>query len=167
MISNTKKQKMKASMTIEKIKSSHLKIYTDITINAPAERVWSVLKDTKTYKNWAVFLTEIHGELRDGNKITAKFQLNPSKEKYNAIDHKIQVEDGKSFYWAEKGPMGICDNHHFKIEVLDKNTSRFIQSDELTKGATFLLGGYLSKVYAKGYQGFNQSLKKEVERRFN
>jgi hypothetical protein len=62
--------------------------------------------------------------------------------------------------------MGICDNHHFIIETIDENTSKFIQKDELTKGATFLLGGYLSKIYVKGYQDFNKALKQEVEQRF-
>ncbi|MBU3012322.1 SRPBCC domain-containing protein [Polaribacter vadi] len=158
---------MKEIIKVEKVKASHRKIYTDIIINASAEQVWSVIKDTNSYKKWAIFLTDIQGELKDGNKITAKFQLNPSKEKHNSIDHTIQVDEGKSFYWAEKGPMGICDNHHFIIEAIDNNTSKFIQKDELTKGATFLLGGYLSKIYVKGYQGFNQALKKEVEQRFN
>ena len=152
---------------IEKVKSSHRKIYTEIIINASSEKVWGVLKDTSSYKNWAVFLTNIDGTLKDGNKITAQFQLNPSKNKFNTIEHTIQVEKGKGFYWAEKGPMGICDNHHFKIEPIDSNTSRFIQSDELTKGATWALGGYLSKIYAKGYQAFNQSLKQEVERKLS
>lgn len=158
---------MKETIKVEKQKASHRNIYTDILINASAAQVWSVLKDTKSYKNWAVFLTDIQGELKDGNKITAKFQLNPSKEKYNSIDHTIKVEEGAFFYWAEKGPMGICDNHHFRIESIAKNTSKFIQKDTLTKGATFLLGGYLSKVYAKGYQEFNRALKQEVEQRFN
>ncbi len=154
---------MKELIKVEKVKASHRKIYTDIIINGSAAQVWSVLKDTKSYKNWAVFLTDIEGELKNGTKITAKFQLNPSKKKYNSIDHTIQVVDGKSFYWAEKGPMGICDNHHFIIETIDENSSRFIQKDELTKGATFLLGGYLSKIYTKGYQRFNRALKQEVE----
>lgn len=158
---------MKEIIKVEKIKASHRKIYTDIVVNASAEQVWSVLKDTKSYKNWAVFLTDIQGELKNGNKITAKFQLNPSKEKYNSIDHTIQVIDGKSFYWAEKGPMGICDNHHFNIEIIDKNTTKFVQKDELIKGATFLLGGYLSKIYVKGYQDFNRALKQETEQRFS
>jgi hypothetical protein len=158
---------MKEVIKVEKVKASHQKIYTDIIIDASSEQVWSVLKDTKSYKNWAIFLSDIQGELKDGNKITAKFQLNPSKEKYNSIDHTIQVEEGKSFYWAEKGPMGICDNHHFIIESIGKNASKFIQKDELTKGATFLLGGYLSKIYVKGYQDFNRALKQEVEQRFN
>jgi hypothetical protein len=157
---------MEEIIKVEKVKASHRKIYTDVVINASAEQVWSVIKDTNSYKSWAVFLTDIEGELKNGHKIKAKFQLNPSKEKYNSIDHTIQVIEGKSFYWAEKGPMGICDNHHFIIEPIDKNTSKFIQKDELTKGATFILGGYLSKIYVKGYQGFNRALKQEVEQRF-
>ncbi len=158
---------MKEAIKIQKVKASHRKIYTDIIIDAPAEQVWEVLKDTQSYKNWAAFLVDINGELKDGNKITAKFQLNPSKQKFNEIDHTIQVEENSEFYWAEKGPMGICDNHHFKVIKIDQNTSQFIQSDELTKGATWLLGGYLSKIYAKGYQAFNQGLKKEAENRFS
>jgi hypothetical protein len=155
---------MKETVTIEKVQSSHRKIYTDIIIEAPTDKVWAVLKDTKSYKKWATFLVDIQGELKNENQIIAKFQLNPSKEKFNTIAHKIHVEEGKGFYWAEKGPMGICDNHHFKIEKINSTTSRFIQSDELTKGASWLLGGYLSKIYAKGYQAFNSALKKEVER---
>ena len=155
---------MKETVTIEKVQSSHRKIYTDIIIEAPTDKVWAVLKDTKSYKKWATFLVDIEGELKNENQIIAKFQLNPSKEEFNTIAHKIYVEEGKGFYWAEKGPMGICDNHHFKIEKINSTTSRFIQSDELTKGASWLLGGYLSKIYAKGYQAFNSALKKEVER---
>lgn len=157
---------MKEIGTIEKVNSSHRKIYTDIIIEAPANHVWEVLKDTSSYKDWAAFMVHIDGELKNGNTITAKFQLNPKKEKYNTIEHTIQVTEGKSFYWAEKGPMGICDNHHFTIEPIDQITSKFIQTDEINKGATWLLGGYLSKVYKKGYQAFNRQLKKEAERRF-
>lgn len=157
---------MKESIQVQKVKSSHRKIYTDIIIDAPVEKVWDVLKDTKSYQKWAAFLVDIEGELINGREITAKFQLDPNKEKYNSIQHTIQVKDGEEFYWAEKGPMGICDNHHFKVEAIDDQTSRFIQNDELTKGATWILGGYLSKVYAKGYQAFNRELKKEAEFRF-
>lgn len=152
-------------MKVEKVKASYRKIYTDIIINASTEDVWKVLKNTSEYKNWAAFLVDIQGELKDGNKITAKFQLDPAKEKYNSIDHTIKVTDGEGFFWAEKGPMGICDNHHFMIQKIDDHTSRFIQTDELTKGATWLLGGYLSKVYAKGYVAFNTALKQEVEKK--
>ena len=107
----------------------------------------------------------IKGEIKDNSKITAAFQMNPNKEKLNTIEHTISVFDEKEFYWAEKGPMGICDNHHFQVKAIVEGTL-FIQKDEIMKGATWLLGGYLSKSYLNGYAEFNKSLKQEVERRY-
>ncbi|MCT4666252.1 MAG: hypothetical protein N4A45_13595 [Flavobacteriales bacterium] len=157
---------MKEHFHIEKVKSSHRKIYSDIIIDQPAEKVWEIISDFKSYKDWAVFMVDIQGACIHQSEITVKFQLDPTKDKTNTISHLIHVEQKKEFYWAEKGPMGICDNHHFIIEEIDEKSARFIQKDELTKGATWLLGGYLSKIYLKGYRAFNKSLKKEVERRF-
>lgn len=152
---------------VKKITASHRAIYTDIIIDAGPEQVWSVLTDTASYKKWAAFMVDVQGEIKDGEKITAVFQLNPAKENKNTIDHTISVTEGKEFYWAEKGPGGICDDHHFKVEPLSNGKTRFVQSDEIQKGITWLAGGYLSKVYAKGYQAFNRNLKAEVERRFS
>lgn len=151
----------------EKVKGSHRKIYTDILIDATPEQVWSVLSDTKSYKNWASFLLDIQGEIKDGNKITAVFQPNPEKEKKNTIEHTISVTDGKEFFWAEKGPGGVTDNHHFIVEPAEGGKTKFIQSDELKGGITWIMGGMLTKLYLKGYTGFNKNLKAEVESRFN
>ena len=108
----------------------------------------------------------IGGDIKDGSAIDVSFQLNPDKEKLTEISHKITVVEGKEFYWAEKGPGGIWDNHHFKVEPIDGNKTRFTQSDEIMKGLTWLLGGKLSKMYVEGYQAFNRSLKEEVGHRF-
>jgi len=152
---------------VEKISLSHRRIYSDIIINAKPEKVWDVLIDTKSYENWAKFLINIEGEIENNSKIQATFQLDPTKEKYNKIEHTISVTKDEEYYWAEKGPLGICDNHHFKVESFEGDKTRFIQTDDLKKGATWLLGGYLSKIYLKGYDHFNNSLKEEVERRNN
>lgn len=159
-------KKINENVEVEKIKASHRVIYTDIEIDATAEQVWSVLTDTASYKDWATFLVDIQGEIKDGNKITVVFQINPEKEKRTTIDHTISVVEGTVFYWAEKGPGGITDNHHFKVEPLSNGKTRFIQSDELKGGLTWLMGGNLSKMYGKGYQAFNRKLKTEVEQRF-
>ena len=154
------------NVKVEKISASHRTIYTDILIDATPEQVWSVLTDTSSYKNWAAFLIDIQGEIKDGKKITAVFQTNPKKQKLNTIEHTISVNEGKEFYWAEKGPGGIRDNHHFKVESEGIGKTRFVQSDEIMKGITWLAGGNLSKMYAEGYQAFNRKLKTEVERRY-
>lgn len=155
------------NVKVEKLSTSHRTIYTDILIDATPEQVWSVLTDTASYKNWAAFLIDIQGEIKDGGKITAVFQTNPEKKKLNTIEHIIAVEEGKEFYWTEKGPGGITDNHHFKVESAENGKTRFVHSDELKGGMTWLMGGTLTKLYEKGYQTFNRNLKAEVERRFN
>jgi len=154
------------NVKVEKLSVSHRTIYTDIHINATPEQVWSVLTDTASYKDWAAFLVDIQGEIEDGGKITVVFQINPKKKKLTVIEHTISVDEGKEFFWAEKGPGGIKDNHHFKVESMDDGRTRFIQSDEIMKGITWLAGGNLSKMYAEGYQAFNRNLKTEVARRF-
>ena len=149
----------------ERLSLSHRKIYTDITIDAPPAQVWAVLTDTKSYRQWAAFLVEITGQIADGSDIDVAFQLNPKKEKLTRISHQISVIEGVEFFWAEKGPGGIRDNHHFKVEPLPDGKTRFVQSDEIMGGLTWLMGGSLTKMYLTGYAAFNQSLKAEVERR--
>lgn len=150
---------------VQKHKASHYAIHSEIEIDATPQQVWSVLTDTASYGDWAAFMVGITGEIAQDATITVDFQLNPAKPKRNTIDHKIHVTPGQEFYWAEKGPAGICDNHHFRVEATAEGKTRFVQHDEIMKGATWLLGGYLSKVYAKGYDAFNLSLKQEAERR--
>ncbi len=149
----------------EKVSLSHYKIHTDIVIDAPPDVVWSALTDTPNYKDWAAFLVGIHGEIKDGSTITVDFQLDSSKEKLTTLDHTISVVQGTEFFWAEKGLGGIRDNHHFCVEPLEGGKTRFLQSDEIMGGITFLMGGRLAKMYVEGYQAFNRGLKAEAERR--
>jgi hypothetical protein len=150
----------------EKLGFAHYRIYTDILINASPAQVWQVLTDTRSYQDWAAFMVKVEGAIKDEQSIQLTFQLNPNKEKFNQITHSIHVTEGVEFYWAEKGPLGICDNHHFRIEPTANGHARFIQTDEITKGMTWLLGGKLVPLYLQGYQAFNQALKSEAEQRF-
>ncbi|NVO58507.1 SRPBCC domain-containing protein [Rhodobacteraceae bacterium B1Z28] len=153
------------SATTEKVSQAHHKIHTDIIIDAAPDVVWSVLTDTGNYSNWAAFLVDIKGEISDGAQITTVFQVDPTKEKLTIIDHKITVADGEEFYWAEKGPGGIRDNHHFKAEPVAEGKTRFIHTDEIMGGLTWLMGDRLARMYRDGYQAFNRGLKAEAERR--
>ncbi len=150
---------------VEKVSASHRKIYTDIVIDAAPDQVWAVLADTDNYRDWAAFLVDIEGEIKDGAEITIVFQLDAKKDKLTKISHTIQVTDGAEFYWAEKGPGGIRDNHHFKVVPREDGKTLFVQSDELMRGLTWAMGGRLSQMYVDGYQAFNRGLKAEAERR--
>lgn len=149
----------------EKISFTHYKIHTEILIDASPEVVWSILTDTNNYDGWAAFLVDIKGEVADGASVTTVFQIDPAKEKKTTVDHTITVVDGEKFFWAEKGPGGIRDNHHFRVEAAAGGKTRFIQSDEIMGGLTWLMGRRLAKIYRDGYQAFNRGLKAEAERR--
>ena len=148
-----------------KLGASHYAIHSEIEIAATPEQVWAVLTDTAAYKNWAAFMVSVAGEIADGNTISLEFQLNPKKAKRVAIDHVIQVTEGREFYWAEEGPGGIRENHHFAVHPVEAGKTRFVQSDEIMGGLTLLMGWKLSQIYCAGYQAFNEALKREVERR--
>ncbi|MCV6594000.1 MAG: SRPBCC domain-containing protein [Silicimonas sp.] len=150
---------------VERLSLSRYAIHTEIVIDAAPQAVWAVLTDTASYPDWAAFMVEVTGEIRDGARLGLAFQTNPAKEKLVRIDHVISVSEGKEFFWAEKGPMGICDDHHFRVEPHGDGQSRFVQTDVIRKGMTLLLGGMLSKMYLAGYTAFNAALKAEVERR--
>lgn len=150
---------------VEKLRASHYQIHTDILIDAAPAQVWAVLTDTASYGDWAAFMVGVQGDIADGAQIELAFQLNPAKDKQVKISHTIHVTDGQEFFWAEKGPMGICDNHHFRVEPTADGKTRFVQTDEIMKGMTWLLGGYLTKTYLAGYQAFNRALRAEAERR--
>jgi hypothetical protein len=41
----------------------------DVTIQAKAERVWSLLTDAKTFPRWNSTITSIEGEIREGERL--------------------------------------------------------------------------------------------------
>ncbi len=150
---------------IERISLSHRKMYTDIMIDAAPQDVWTVLTDTASYANWAAFMIKVHGDIADGTEIEAVFQMNPKREKFTPIKHRITVTDGSEFHWSDTFPGGIRDNHHFRVEPAEDDKTRFVQTDEFWGGLTWLMGGTLAKTCTAGYQAFNRSLKQEVEQR--
>jgi hypothetical protein len=151
---------------IIKVKSGHRTIYTDIIIDAPPAKVWEVLTDFDSYSNWAAFFKGMKGEIKDKGNVIAYIEMKPEKDKVNEVEHIIFYEEGKMFGWSDKVTLGIRDNHKFIVEPATEGKTRFIQSDEFKKGATWLLGGYITKLLSEKYPEFNKSLKAEVERRF-
>ena len=155
------------SIKVEKLKSSHRTIYTDIIINAKPEQVWDVLADFETYEDWAIFFMGIKGDFRDGGKIDATVQTNVEKNKRRTISHNLKVKNGSYFSWSDPFAMGMVDNHTFRVEATEDGKTRFIQTDGCIKGMTWLLGGGVMKFGKENYPLFNRALKAEVERRFS
>ncbi len=160
------KAQEKVEYTKEKL--SHRKYYSEIIINAKPSEVWSVLTDFKSYTEWSYLFKKMEGDFHDRQEVTTYFEAKPGKsDKLKAYRHIINIEKGKSFSWSDKFAMGMTDNHIFLVEAYGDNQTKFIQSDEVKGGMTWLFGGVVSKYHIKHYPLYNKALKKEVERRFN
>jgi uncharacterized protein YndB with AHSA1/START domain len=147
--------------------SGHRTVYTEITIDATPDQVWQVLTDTKNYPNWAKFMVRIDGKIKHNGQIDAYFKPNPNKDKLNKVHHTISVTNGKEFSWSEVFMFGIKDFHRFIVEPTADGKTKFIQSDLVQGGLSWLLGKSIINFEAKNYPIFNKALKAEVERRFS
>ncbi|MFT4600879.1 MAG: hypothetical protein ACI857_001056 [Arenicella sp.] len=148
----------------EKLKANHWKVYTDIDIDAPIEKVWEVLTDFEKMPNWSTSgLQGVEGDFVNGGKISAKFKPDAEKEKMNEYEHNIII-DGYSFGWeGDAFSMGMTDRHFYKLIALTDKKTRLIQIDEPNSGMTWMFGKTVSKIMAIGYNKFNNELKTQVE----
>lgn len=150
----------------EKLKMGHWVSHTEIIIDATPEQVWSVLTDTESYPNWNEVILKMDGKIQDQAKVDVLFKAGP-KAKPQLFHNHLFVEDGVEFYWSQVQAMGIKDRHCFRVEAAEDGKTRFIQSDQVLGGLTWLLGKVAVNAQLKVYPMFNRSLKAEVEKRFS
>lgn len=128
----------------KRLKSSHWLTYTEIIIEATPEQVWSVLTDTERYGDWNDIIVKIDGKIQDQGKVDVLFKAGP-KAKPQLYLNTLFVEPGVEFYWSQVQAMGIKDRHCFRVELVEGNKTRFIQSDQAQGGMTWLFGKLAEK----------------------
>lgn len=149
---------------ISKDEDGNWSVYTEITINAPKEKVWQVLTDFKSLREWSNSLLEVHGDFEDGGEGYVIFTTGKKESK---INHIFRVDPGISFGWSDKEMPGFKDNHTYKVVAYpdDLEKSLFTQTDSFSgTSAKFLgLGKLSAKMLLPLYEGFDIALKKRVE----
>ena len=139
-------------------------IETSIIIEAPKDKVWSVLTDFERYPQWNPFIKSLTGVTEVGNTISATIQ--PPESGAMTFKPTVLVFDNeKEFRWKGKLLIkGLFDGEHFFILKDNGNGStEFIQGEQFGG----ILVGLLSKALVKTEEGFNlmnEALKKECER---
>jgi len=73
-------------------------------IEAPADRVWTLLTDASGYTNWNPTIVSLDGSIEEGNTIALVSTLNPNRT------FKLKVSDVKpvqSMVWSDGMPLGL------------------------------------------------------------
>tara|TARA_R110001592_G_scaffold363279_1_gene683030 strand:+ start:5259 stop:5786 length:528 start_codon:yes stop_codon:yes gene_type:complete len=151
---------MKAN-SITKHSLFYRSVYTEIIINAKKEKVWQTLTDFNEMPKWSRTMQRIEGELLENSEVILHYFFQGRVKYFNV--KLIEVEKGTQFGWSEKHFPMAKDKHIFRVEALNENTSRFIQTDQI-KGISALFIGYaITRYMLKSFAGFNESLKEIAE----
>lgn len=138
------------------------KIETEIIINASPEKIWKILTDFENYPVWNPFITDIKGNVEEGNQIQVKIE--PQEGKGMVFKPVIiSRKESKELSWLGKLLFkGIFDGEH-KFELVDnKNgTTRFVQSEQFSG---FLISFFNLDNTAIGFNKMNQKLKELAEK---
>ncbi len=129
------------------------------TINAPADKVWSILIDTEAYPEWDPYCDRIEGQLALGNKIKAFSKLSPGR----AFPVKVtQMTENQKMIWQGGMPLGLFKG--VRTFSLEPNT----QGEEFRRHEVF--SGPMLPLIAKSlpdmsgrFEEFVQGLKARAE----
>ncbi len=138
---------------------------TEISINAPPERVWHLLTDFASFPEWNPFIRRASGEPREGAQL--QVYLQPSGAKGMTFRPKVlKAEPNRELRWQGHFLIpGLFDGEHiFTIEPLEAGDVRFVQRELFTGILVPLFARLLEKDTLRGFEEMNQALKLRAER---
>ena len=128
-------------------------LHAAIEIDAPAERVWSVVSDLTAYEEWNPFIVRAAGEVRPDTLLDITIAA-PGMKPVRFRPRVLDVEPGRLLRWkGEYKIPGLFDGRHALIvDSLDDGRSRFTTHEEVSG----VLLPFLGKVMAASQQGFEE-----------
>jgi hypothetical protein len=140
-----------------------MQLRTEIEIDAPPARVWSVLTDFRRYPEWNPFITSIEGELSVGD--TLSMRVSPPESSEHRLRPKLLVcEAPRELRW--RGHLfikGLLDGEHFfQVHETGDGRTRFVHGEDFSGVLLRFVHAQLTQV-ARGFVYMNQALKKRAE----
>jgi hypothetical protein len=140
-----------------------MQLRTEIEIDAPPERVWSVLTDFRRYPEWNPFITNIEGALSVGD--TLDLRVSPPESSEHRLRPKLLVcEAPRELRW--RGHLfikGLLDGEHFfQVHDAGDGRTRFVHGEDFSGILLRFLNAQLTQV-ARGFVYMNLALKKRAE----
>ena len=130
-------------------------------INAPADRVWEILTDTSTYRDWNRAVVSIEGTIDLGNTISLVSIVNPER---TFRLHITEMSRPHRLVWSDGMPLGLFKGERtYRLDERDGATEF-----SMTEAFSGLLAGAFTKAIPDLTESFNlfaDSLKTVAEAR--
>lgn len=139
---------------------------TSVEIDAPAERVWSVLTDFGSYPRWNPFVRSIAGDLEVGRTLDIAVEPPGGRAmKFHPV--VLAVEPARELRWKGKLLIpGLFDGEHWLRLRQGEHGRVVLEHGELFTG--ILVPRFkpsLDRHTRAGFVAMNDALKREAERR--
>ncbi|MGD0462120.1 MAG: SRPBCC domain-containing protein [Tepidisphaeraceae bacterium] len=139
-------------------------IDTEISIDAPANRIWTILTDFAHFQDWNPFITHIEGQPQRGARLTVTIQPPDSKAmRFRPV--VLKAEPGQELRWLGHLLLpGLFDGEHvFSIEPTGEKKVLFRQSEQFGGLLVPLLWGKMGDKTRRGFEAMNEAIKQIAE----
>ncbi|MBL0057763.1 MAG: SRPBCC domain-containing protein [Elusimicrobia bacterium] len=140
-------------------------LYTEVTIEASAERVFEALTDVERYSEWNPFIVYAKGKVAPGETLAIRIHPPGRAEQPYSIQ-VLRLVPGCEFVWL--GHMivpGILDGTHiFELFPEGANRVRLVHREEFRGLLVPLIwNSFLNTRFRRGFEALNQNLKNLCE----
>ena len=140
-------------------------IFTEIDIDAPADRVWCVLVDIQMWHEWNPFIPDISGEISVGSRLTIRVE--PPGGKPMSFKPIVScVQENSDLIWIGSLPIpgAFKGEHIFELRPIDDAHTKLIQRENYSGWMIPFLWKSLDRNVRAGFQLMNEALKNEAEK---
>ncbi len=140
-------------------------IRTEITINAPADKVWKALTDFDSYPSWNPFVKYVKGNVAVKGKIETKIEP-PGKSAMTFKPTVLKFDQNKELRWLGHLIIpGLFDGEHiFELKDNGNGTTSFVQREQFRGILIPLFTKMLDVNTKQGFEAMNMALKERVEK---
>jgi hypothetical protein len=136
-------------------------LYSEIEIEASAEKLWQVLTDFESFPEWNPFIRQITGVPKEGEKLDVHFMQIKGKE-MTIKPTVMKSIPNQEFRWLGKIP-GFHAEHIFEIKS-DKKGVKFVQREVFTGFLVPFMGKKVVRDTHPAFEKMNLALKMRVEK---
>lgn len=140
-------------------------IAASATIDAPIEKVWSILSDIPRYREWSPFVVDVGGEVKVGELVTLHVAMTPGKAPILQKEKVSKRDEGRELCWGTVmgHPMLLKAERYQRLTAISPSQTRYETADDfegMLVPIVFALYG--AKIQA-GFDATAVALKKRAE----
>ncbi len=141
-----------------------IEVKAETEIDAPAEKVWSVLTDLPRFSSWNPFIRKAFGSMEVGGEVHVRVKPSlPIRLPFHAT--VLYREDNRALRWRGEvlGWWLASGDHMFEIEPLPNGHVRFMQRERFGGILPRLASKLLVREAQRGFDAMNEAIKQRAE----